>query len=82
MGTSASELLHFVKIPPDSLDKSARPIFILASRLAPAFFGPLGPAPGSRPGIHQILQSEALKRQFRIWLTQRRDDAAITVNGL
>ena len=35
-----------------------------------------------RAGIQQTLQNEALKRQFRIWLTQRRDDAAITINGL
>jgi peptidyl-prolyl cis-trans isomerase SurA len=35
-----------------------------------------------RPAIQQTLQNEALKRQFHIWLTQRRDDAAITINGL
>lgn len=35
-----------------------------------------------KPAIMQILQNEALKRQFQIWLTQRREDAAITINGI
>ena len=35
-----------------------------------------------KPAIMQALQNEALKRQFQIWLNQRRDDAAIIVNGI
>jgi hypothetical protein len=52
VGTSASEILHFVQIPPDPSDTSGRPSFILASRLQPAFHNPPTPA---RPGIQQIL---------------------------
>ena len=37
IGTSASELLHFVQIPPDPSDSSHEPLYILASRLSPAF---------------------------------------------
>ncbi|KAJ6444172.1 tho complex subunit 7 domain-containing protein [Purpureocillium lavendulum] len=55
VGTSASELLHFVKIPPDPSNKYARAIFILASRLSPPFVEPPGAAPNTRPGIQQIL---------------------------
>ncbi|KAL7795020.1 hypothetical protein V8C37DRAFT_375258 [Trichoderma ceciliae] len=51
VGTSASELLHFVSIPPDPSDKSGRPIFIPASRLSPAFAENIT----SRPGVQQIL---------------------------
>lgn len=55
MGTSASELLHFVQIPPNPADKSSTPLFILASRLAPAFSAPTGPAADpSQPGVQQI----------------------------
>ncbi|KAJ9142775.1 Transforming growth factor-beta receptor-associated protein 1 [Pleurostoma richardsiae] len=54
VGTSASELLHFVQIPPDPSDKSSGPVFILASRLRPAFTE--GAGSGSpRPGVQQIL---------------------------
>ena len=52
IGTSAAELLHFVKIPPDPSDRSGRPTFISASRLSPAFAESSGP---SRPGVQQIL---------------------------
>lgn len=54
VGTSDSELLHFVQIPPDPSDSASAPIFILASRLEPAF---AQPAAGSsaRPGVQQIL---------------------------
>ncbi|UNI24441.1 hypothetical protein JDV02_010184 [Purpureocillium takamizusanense] len=55
VGTSASELLHFVKIPPDPSDRSARAIFILASRLSPPYVEPPGAASNTRPGIQQIL---------------------------
>ncbi|KAH6603318.1 vacuolar sorting [Trichoderma cornu-damae] len=51
VGTSASELLHFVSIPPDPSDKSGRPVFIPASRLSPAF----AENTTARPGVQQIL---------------------------
>uniref|UniRef100_L2FWT9 Tgf beta receptor associated protein n=1 Tax=Colletotrichum fructicola (strain Nara gc5) TaxID=1213859 RepID=L2FWT9_COLFN len=51
VGTSASELLHFVQIPPDPADPAGRPAFILASRLRPAF----AESSNSRPGVQQIL---------------------------
>ncbi|KAJ5054583.1 uncharacterized protein L3040_000853 [Drepanopeziza brunnea f. sp. 'multigermtubi'] len=52
VGTSASEILHFVQIPPDPEDLSRKPSYILASRLPPAFHEP---SSGSRPGVQQIL---------------------------
>ncbi|TVY48904.1 Transforming growth factor-beta receptor-associated protein [Lachnellula occidentalis] len=52
VGTSASELLHFVQIPPDPQDASGKPSYILASRLLPAYHEPPSPA---RPGVQQIL---------------------------
>ncbi|KAM0255321.1 hypothetical protein ACHAQJ_005911 [Trichoderma viride] len=51
VGTSASELLHFVSIPPDPSDQSGRPVFIPASRLSPAF----AENTTARPGVQQIL---------------------------
>lgn len=36
IGTSAGEILHHVRIPPEPNDPSGQPIFILASRLQPA----------------------------------------------
>ncbi|KAI8278710.1 Transforming growth factor-beta receptor-associated protein 1 [Colletotrichum sp. SAR11_240] len=51
VGTSASELLHFVQIPPDPADPAGRPAFILASRLRPAF----AESSNFRPGVQQIL---------------------------
>lgn len=55
VGTSASELLHFVQIPPDPADKAGKTPFILASRLSPAFSEQSGAAARSRPGVQQIL---------------------------
>ncbi|KAH8663679.1 hypothetical protein BGZ60DRAFT_490463 [Tricladium varicosporioides] len=52
VGTSASELLHFVQIPPDPQDAAGQPSYILASRLLPAYHEP---ATASRPGVQQIL---------------------------
>ncbi|KAJ6789741.1 hypothetical protein PWT90_05741 [Aphanocladium album] len=52
VGTSASELLHFVRIPPDPDDKNGKPMFISASRLAPAYSEANG---GPRYGVQQIL---------------------------
>ncbi|KAK4221002.1 hypothetical protein QBC38DRAFT_404084 [Podospora fimiseda] len=50
VGTSASELLHFFRIPPDPSDPNPDDTFILASRLK------LETPPGSsRPGVQQIL---------------------------
>ncbi|KAL9944559.1 hypothetical protein ACHAQF_008739 [Verticillium nonalfalfae] len=51
VGTSASELLHFVQIPPDPSDPSGRPTFILASRLQP----PFAETNNTKPGVQQIL---------------------------
>lgn len=52
VGTSASEILHFVQIPPDPTDPSGKPVYILASRLPPAFHDP---PTAARPGVQQIL---------------------------
>lgn len=52
VGTSASELLHFVRIPPDPADKNGKPMFISASRLAPAYSESAG---GPHHGVEQIL---------------------------
>ncbi|KAM0210175.1 hypothetical protein ACHAQD_004663 [Fusarium lateritium] len=54
VGTSASELLHFVQIPPDPNDRSGQPVYILASRLCPQYAETPG-TPNSRPGVQQIL---------------------------
>lgn len=51
VGTSASELLHFVQIPPDPNDRSSRPQYILASRLSPTYTE----VSGTLPGVQQIL---------------------------
>ncbi|KAK4241118.1 hypothetical protein C8A03DRAFT_12590 [Achaetomium macrosporum] len=55
VGTSASELLHFFRIPPDPSDPSSAATFILASRLPPVYSEPAGGFNGSRPGVQQIL---------------------------
>ncbi|KAI6783208.1 Transforming growth factor-beta receptor-associated protein-like protein [Emericellopsis cladophorae] len=55
VGTSASELLHFVQIPPDPNERSARPVYILASRLGPYYAEPSGGFSGTLPGVQQIL---------------------------
>ncbi|CAG8971304.1 hypothetical protein HYALB_00001471 [Hymenoscyphus albidus] len=52
VGTSASELLHFVQIPPDPNDSLGQPSYILASRLLPAYHESSNPR---RPGVQQIL---------------------------
>ncbi|ATZ54339.1 hypothetical protein BCIN_10g03470 [Botrytis cinerea B05.10] len=52
IGTSASEILHFVQIPPDPADISGKPSYILASRLPPAYHEP---STRERPGVQQIL---------------------------
>ena len=52
VGTSASEILHFVQIPPDPSDADDSPTYILASRLAPAFSEK---GIFERPGVQQIL---------------------------
>lgn len=55
IGTSASELLHFVQIPPDPSDKNSTSTFILASRLRPFFPESASAAAGNLPGVQQIL---------------------------
>lgn len=52
VGTSASEILHFVQIPPESDDAFGKPTYILASRLPPAY---AEPSTSARPGVQQIL---------------------------
>ena len=52
VGTSSSELLHFVQIPPDPEDEAGQPSYILASRLLPAYHEP---SSSTKPGIQQIL---------------------------
>ncbi|EJT71586.1 hypothetical protein GGTG_10841 [Gaeumannomyces tritici R3-111a-1] len=54
IGTSASELLHFVQIPPDPADKTATSVFILASRLRP-FYIESATLTVALPGVQQIL---------------------------
>ncbi|KAF3760136.1 hypothetical protein M406DRAFT_296782 [Cryphonectria parasitica EP155] len=54
IGTSASELLHFVQIPPDPADKNSQPVFILASRLRPTYTE-TSVAGAVKPGVQQIL---------------------------
>lgn len=54
IGTSASELLHFVQIPPDPADKAGQPVFILASRLRPTYIES-SVAGHVKPGVQQIL---------------------------
>ena len=54
VGTSASEILHFVALPADPVDKSAAPSFILASRLQPGGHAS-NPLPQQPRGILQVL---------------------------
>lgn len=35
-----------------------------------------------KSAIHRALSTEAFKRQLRLWLTQRRDDAFVRINGV
>lgn len=44
-----------MQIPPDPSDRSGQPVYILASRLCPAFAEPSANPSGSYPGIQQIL---------------------------
>lgn len=53
VGTSASESLHFVQIPPDPDDVLGKPTYILASRLLPAYHEL--PPNTAKPGVQQIL---------------------------
>ncbi|KAI9660495.1 MAG: hypothetical protein M1821_009845 [Bathelium mastoideum] len=46
IGTSAGELLHYVRIPADPDDAFGEPAFILASRLRPATYQDTGPGVG------------------------------------
>ncbi|KAK1774885.1 hypothetical protein QBC45DRAFT_24405 [Copromyces sp. CBS 386.78] len=55
VGTSASELLHFFRIPPDPNDPNSTDTFILASRLLPAYSETSGSPNGPKPGVQQIL---------------------------
>ena len=34
-----------------------------------------------KAAIHRVLSTEAFKRQLRLWLTQRRDEAFVRING-
>jgi hypothetical protein len=56
IGTSASEVLHFVQIPPDPTDTFGKPSYILASRLQllplPIYADSVEP---EKPGVQQIL---------------------------
>ncbi|TQS35759.1 hypothetical protein Golomagni_03811 [Golovinomyces magnicellulatus] len=52
IGTSASNVLHYVQIPPDQGDLTCSPSYILASRILPAFHKP---QTNVRPGVQQIL---------------------------
>lgn len=55
IGTSQSEILHFVYIPADPAEESSGPQYIFASRLHPAH-GPQNSGPSQiLPGVQQIL---------------------------
>ncbi|KAL8948663.1 MAG: hypothetical protein Q9222_005174 [Ikaeria aurantiellina] len=53
IGTSASEILHYVAIPPEQDDTSASPTYIFASRLQPTYNQ--SSTNSSSPGVQQIL---------------------------
>ncbi|KAI4127076.1 MAG: hypothetical protein LQ338_003395 [Usnochroma carphineum] len=53
VGTSASEILHYVAIPPDPADTTASPSYIFASRLQPTYNQSSASSPA--PGVQQIL---------------------------
>ncbi|CAK7264078.1 hypothetical protein SEPCBS57363_000888 [Sporothrix epigloea] len=55
VGTSASELLHFVELPPEPNDDSSTSAFMLASRLPLPFTEPTNPPGPARPGVQQIV---------------------------
>ncbi|ETN46440.1 uncharacterized protein HMPREF1541_00624 [Cyphellophora europaea CBS 101466] len=54
IGTSASEILHLVALPPDPTSESSSPTFILASRLQPSGHD-LGKDALGRRGVQQIV---------------------------
>ncbi|KAG5938754.1 hypothetical protein E4U53_007943 [Claviceps sorghi] len=55
IGTSASEILHFVQIPPDPGDKAGRTTYIPASRLSPVSLDASSPSSAGRLGVQEIL---------------------------
>ncbi|KAK7935131.1 hypothetical protein PG985_000626 [Apiospora marii] len=55
IGTSASEVIHFVQISPDPADKTTTSQFIPATRLQPTYTETPATASGSKPGVQQIL---------------------------
>ncbi|KAK0727381.1 hypothetical protein B0T26DRAFT_765273 [Lasiosphaeria miniovina] len=55
IGTTASELLHFFRIPPDPHDPESSASFILASRRNPEYSAASAATNGPRPGVQQIL---------------------------
>ncbi|KAI4602052.1 hypothetical protein KJ359_010918 [Pestalotiopsis sp. 9143b] len=55
VGTSSSELIHFVQIPADPSDESATPVFVQAARLQPAYAETPSSSGNPKPGIQQIL---------------------------
>ncbi|KAG5981154.1 hypothetical protein E4U55_003241 [Claviceps digitariae] len=55
IGTSASEILHFVQIPPDPSDKAGRSTYIPASRLSPVSLDSSSSSSAGRLGVQEIL---------------------------
>ncbi|GAB0133170.1 hypothetical protein EsDP_00001585 [Epichloe bromicola] len=55
IGTSASEILHFVQIPSDPNDKVGRPVYIPASRLSPVSLDSSSTSSTKEPGVQEIL---------------------------
>ncbi|KAG6006773.1 hypothetical protein E4U54_000118 [Claviceps lovelessii] len=55
IGTSASEILHFVQIPPDPGDAAGRSTYIPASRLSPVSLDSSSSSPAGRLGVQEIL---------------------------
>ncbi|OAA44954.1 Vacuolar sorting protein 39/Transforming growth factor beta receptor-associated domain 2 [Metarhizium rileyi] len=54
IGTSASEVLHFVQIPPEPNDMTGRPVYIQASRLSPVCVESPSQSASGR-GVQEIL---------------------------
>ncbi|KAG5929027.1 hypothetical protein E4U42_007338 [Claviceps africana] len=55
IGTSASEILHFVQIPPDPGEKAGRSTYIPASRLSPVSLDSSSSSSAGRLGVQEIL---------------------------
>ncbi|KAG6040674.1 hypothetical protein E4U41_007453 [Claviceps citrina] len=57
IGTSASEILHFVEIPPDPGDRAGSPVYIPASRLSPVSLDSSSSSSSSarRLGVQEIV---------------------------